>query len=550
MKKANASTWLPHLNNSIPKEAYGYPISMYSIALEGWRRGLQLKFINNNRQNSVIRYSLQHKNKEHYFMGSMGDLVSKEAIKICRNKHLTKDYLAKGNVPIPEGQFFGKEYNDMDIINYAMENLKFPLVVKPYDGMGGRGVIANIKNKKELQDALVYVRNELNHEEVIVEKFVNGTDYRIYVVDNQVIGAIKRIPANVIGDGTSTIKQLINMKNRFRNSNPALSRRRIRESRELHDMLRHQNHSLESIPKKDEQVLLSSKSNISAGGDPVDVTDQLTDEIKDIAIKAAKAIPDLPQCGVDVMVDIKENTGVVLEVNSIPSIRTHLFPMKGKARDIPKAIIDYYFPETKTNRKNPYYYFDIQPVFDSFQNRLAQEILIPPAPSGDLAATRFIVSGRIIGVKYERWIKKQAKTLKLNGYVRLLRNGNISVIVSGDVTALCKFKEIIKEKAPQGAVIDGIVEKSRKSPVKVGFQIKDKPRSSNSLTLSTLSGNQRKTQRKTTKAPLNNIKQERDFYKKKYLDIKESTSWKITKPIRKMARVKKIFRKTVNADNK
>lgn len=537
-----ATTWLTHLKKSIPSEAYGYPISMYSIALEGWRRGLQLKFINNNRANSVIRYSLKYQDKEHYFMGSMGDLVSKEAIRICRDKNSTKKYLAEANVPIPEGKFFGKETSDNDIINYALQHLGFPLVVKPHDGMGGRGVIANITDKEELQAALKYIRDDLKYVDVIMEKFVEGIDYRIYVVDQQVIGAIKRIPANVIGDGSSTIRRLITLKNRSRNRNPALSGRRIRQNRELLEMLRSQNYNLSSVPKKGEQVLLSSKNNISAGGDPVDVTDQLTDEIKKIATTASIAIPDLPQCGVDVIVDKEQNTGVVLEINSIPSIRTHLFPMKGIARDIPKAIVDYYFPETKSNNTEPYYYFDIQHVFDTFQNRLANEIIIPSIPSGDLASTRFVVSGRIIGVNYEEWINQHARNLKLNGHLRFLRNGNISVVVSGKTNAINQFRKVIKYSAPKGVIVERVIERSRKSPVKIGFQIITKE-PKNITSLSKITKSKRKLTKKKNKSNKKSIEQERNFYKEKYIEVKESTSWKITKPLRRIGSIKKVFSK-------
>ena len=121
-------SWLPHLENSIPIEARGYSVSMYSIALEGWRRGLTLKFINKNRRKSEIYYSLAYNGREHLFTVSRGDKVSDEALEICRNKHLTKKYLKKAGIPTPEGEVFKKNIPDNEIINYA-NTLEYPLVI-------------------------------------------------------------------------------------------------------------------------------------------------------------------------------------------------------------------------------------------------------------------------------------------------------------------------------------------------------------------------------------------------------------------------------------
>lgn len=523
--------WLPHLETSLPIEAYGYPVSMYSIALEGWRRGLTLKFINNNRGKSVTRYCLSHNGVEHCFVGSGGDKITNEAKKICRNKHLTKQYLTEGGVPVPEGEKFLKEVQNENIIKYA-NTLGYPLVLKPSDGMGGNGVISNIKNNEELLEALVYVRKELGYKEVIVEQYVHGEDYRLYVVGGNFIGAIRRIPANIIGDGINTVKQLLNLKNQERDLNPALYKRPIKIDKEMKNQLRNYNYTLDSIPEKGERVFLKTKSNISAGGDPIDATDELTDEMKEIAINASEAIPGLEQSGVDLMVNLKSNTAVVLEVNTIPSIRTHLFPMEGRARDIPKAIIDYYFPDTISNHEQPSYYFDIESVFKVFQNGVAQEFTVPSLPKGDLSATRFIVSGSLRGVNYERWVQKQARDLKLHGHIKQIKGGKASIVISGSISSVDKMREIIKAKSSRRAEVDNVVEKARTSPVKVGFSIIETKIGSRSI----------KNNRKPKITPLKSkvektgtFQKERDFYKNEYISMKNSRSWKLTKPVRKMS---------------
>src|SRR5690625_4060339 len=233
---SNERLWLEHLEDSIPKEARGYSVSMYTVALEGWRRGLTLKFINENRRRSELFYSLEYQGRKHIFTVSKGDQVSDNAIKICRNKHIAKQYLNKAGVPTPEGELFNKEVMDEEIIDYALK-LGFPNVIKPVDGTGGTGVIANIKNEKEFKAALNFVRHDLKKTNIIVEKHYDGRGYRIYVAGNKVIGAFDRIPANVIGDGKSNINYLLKEKIKKRDENPALFKRPIKIDKEMHTLL-------------------------------------------------------------------------------------------------------------------------------------------------------------------------------------------------------------------------------------------------------------------------------------------------------------------------
>lgn len=549
--KQNRDNWLPSLEKSVPKEAYGYTVSMYSVALEGWRRGLTLKFINKNRSKAQTIFKLSNEKKEHYFSVTRGDIVPRSAIKICIDKHLTKNYMEKSNVPTPKGEKFSEDSDNNDILNYS-NTLGYPLVIKPSDGTGGDGVIANIKNEEEFKEALEYIRHDLGYKSIIVERYFPGEDYRLYVIGGKVIGAFKKNPANVVGDGTSTIKNLLKLKNNERNNTPALYKRLIRIDKEMHNILRSKGYTLDSVPKSGERVFLKTKNNISAGGDSIDVTDELTEEIKDIAIRASKAIPGLIQSGVDIMVNKKDNTGVVLEVNSRPHITAHLYPWEGKARDIPKAIIDYYFPETIENNKasTPKFFFDFKSVFDSFQSGIAKEFTIPDIPKGTLDATRFIVSGTISGVDYERWVQTQARELRLNGYIKHLRDGKSSIVVAGSVQSINKFKDIINNHSPKRAKIDNVVQKARKSPIKVGFEIiiSDEFKTKTEKNIANrslikehhtihLAAPQNKREIEKSRKETSDLQREKDLYQKKYENITNSRSWKLTKPFRKFGSI-------------
>ncbi|MBU9712954.1 ATP-grasp domain-containing protein [Evansella tamaricis] len=550
--------WLPNLKDSVPVEAFGYTVSMYSIALEGWRRGLNLKFINKNRRKSEIEYSLEFNGKERKFSVTRGDLVPKEAIKVCINKDLTKKLLIESNVPTPEGEVFEKEVEDNEIIEFA-KKLGFPVVIKPSNGTGGAGVIANIKDEIEFRDSLIYVRHELNFPKVIVEKFYNGEDYRLYVIGNEVTGAFKKIPANVIGDGENTIKTLIKIKNEQRNNTPALHKRTIKIDKELHNMLKSQNYTLESTPTIGEQVFLKSKNNVSAGGDSVDITEELTDEIKKIAIKASNAIPGLVQCGVDMIVDNANNSGVILEVNSRPHITAHLFPWHGQARDIPKSIIDYYFPETKdmSLEQQNLFYFDFKHIFDTFQSGIAKEITIPKVPSGVILSKIFHLIGDLNKVSYCKWIRKTCRDLHLNGSVQYTQHG-VDIVASGSFESISKISEILKGDSPQNTLVKSVEECDWTKPVKIGFEINEEYKSGENVDSNTETKIKYlrdgyfplKISEKTNKSKGNSksktIKKERknlneDYYKKKYNMVIKSTSWRITKPLRFFGRlIKKI----------
>jgi len=538
--------WLPHLEDSIPIEARGYSVSMYSIALEGWRRGLTLTFSNKRRRRSELIYSLADENKEHTFTVSRGDLTSNEAREICRNKHLTKEYLLAKNVSTPTGEVFQKNTSDQTILEYA-KTQGFPCVIKPSDGTGGAGVIANIKTEKEFIEALEYVRYNLKYPEVIVEKFFEGEDYRVYVVGEKVIGAFIRIPANVIGDGRSDVRELLKKKMVERDKNPALFKRKIKIDKEMHNMLREKGYTLDSVPSEGERVILKSKNNVSSGGDPIDVTSDLTEEIKEIALNATKAIPGLANAGVDIMVDEKKNTGVVLEINSQASIRSHLFPMEGRARDIPKAIIDYYFPETKSANEPPLYYFDLGNVFKSIQNGIDKEIVVPAAPTGKLSSTRFVVSGDVQEASYEKWVRIQALNLNLNGHIKQLKNGDASVVISGSVKSIDLFREILKNKAPEKSNVIKVLEKNRTSPVKIGFEITSIDIGESSISSKdgyypvrirdkSRNNKKRKSKSKSRKS-YKALVDEKNMYKKKYKAITNSRSWKITSPLRKIGSI-------------
>lgn len=550
-----SSNYLPHLNKHIPKTANNYMLSTYSIIQEAWKRGLSIKIRILREASGSIEpyYSISNGEKTHHFSVTRGDLVSTEAKELTKNKQTSREYLVKNNVPTPEGKEFDESITDEEIINYANE-LEYPVVVKPLMGTGGKGVIANIKNEQELKEALEYVRIQLKYPHIILEKFYEGEDYRLYVLDNQVIGAIKRIRAHVIGNGKDSIRTLINNKNKVRMQLPSLSNRPIKVDAETNTLLKRQNYTLDSIPETNEIIYLKTKNNVSAGGDSIDVTDDVSDQIKSIAIAAANSFPSLPHCGLDMIVNEETDTGVVIELNSRAHITQHLFPMEGQARDIPKHIIDFYFPETKNYNRNEAnkLYINYDFIFNASLSRSADEISLPKVPPAPIILKRFIISNCVYTEDIGNRVRRIAFNTKVNGYIKPLKNGNIAVIAGGSKKRVENFKNRLTTYMKRVDASSSIIEKNRTTPIGHGFYIDHE----NYPATATITNSNYLEKYSDLKAEYESLIRKLAEYeqkealmdvtarqnkqlKKRLTQLESSTSWKITKPLRDVAKITK-----------
>src|SRR5690625_78685 len=156
---------------------------------------------------------------------------------------------------------------------------------------------------------------------------------------------MNRIPANITGDGSSSIRQLIGIKNEARKLNPRLISCLIQVDAEMKGFIESQGYTLDSVLKKEETLFLTNKSNISLGGDPVSVKDVLPQEVKDTAVSALQAIPGLVHGAVELIVDSRKvvsEAATIIEHNKTAQIGGLLFPLSVKSIEKPTAIIVYY----------------------------------------------------------------------------------------------------------------------------------------------------------------------------------------------------------------
>jgi len=286
------------------------------------------------------------------FVHMNGNSSSRIGNILCDRKQDSRIILKRNNISVVESKVFQfKEFKKGT--NFA-EKIGFPVVVKPTTLSRGKGITTNIQNSDELKlawekGAAAYSKNK-RIKSLMIEKHFVGDDYRFFVVDGKLVSASLRKRANVVGDGKSTILDLIKIKNVERKKNPYLASFLIPEDIKELDVLRHQNLSLDLIPEKGKEIILRSQSNLSAGGDSIDVTDSIHPGFKKIAIKSVQVIPGIDYAGVDFITrDITkkptESNYIVGEIEFSPAPFTH-FPFKGKPRNMAGAIIDYYLKKS------------------------------------------------------------------------------------------------------------------------------------------------------------------------------------------------------------
>lgn len=455
---------LPHLENTVPKNGYGAHQSKFNIALEAWRRGIEVTFEKNG---SLIDFNLSYKGKLHKFKTSYGDLTSSGAIKISRDKALTKVYLAKAGIPVAEGKEFLEDADDGSITDYCRE-IGFPVVLKPTNGIKGQGVVTNIQTEEELEDAIKYVRHKLNYKNVIVERYIVGDELRVYYLENKVLGAYMKKPASVIGDGKKTIAQLIEEKNEEKKTSPYLASRLIKIDLEVKNTLKKSNYTLKSVPVDGERVYLQGKCNLSAGGDSIEITEQLPAYIYDMATKISSAIPGLIHGGIDIIANFESEEAIVLEINHNAAFGGLLFPTIGKARDIPKALIDYYFPETKDNERTTLF-FDLTSIMNALNGMSVKQITVTPVEPGKIHAKKYVVYGQVEDADYRTRIRLEAMKRNLHGYAKV-KGRNLEVVVAGiNQENVDSFNEILS-KGHKKATVEKVVSENWDYPVRVGFE--------------------------------------------------------------------------------
>jgi cyanophycin synthetase len=270
--------------------------------------------------------------------------TSGTAIDIACDKLLTKEILLGQCIPVAYG---GRVQNSIDLLLKA-ESIGYPIVIKPTYGNQGKGVFVNINNEKQALEAYNILIKD--YQDIMIEKFITGRDYRVCMVDGKVVAVSERIPPYVIGDGISTVRQLVNELNkderRGRGHEKPLTKVKLDEA--LTAYISKYGYSLTSVVSQGVKLTLRENANLSTGGIAIDCTDLICEENIVICNRTAKAI-GLNICGIDVCCkDISvplDKEGAIIEVNAAPGIRMHHYPYSGKSRNVAGAIVDMMFKD-------------------------------------------------------------------------------------------------------------------------------------------------------------------------------------------------------------
>ena len=278
------------------------------------------------------------------------DVTSAIAEAIAQDKQLTKKLLTAAGVPVPQG----REVDTPEDAWSAALEIGLPVVIKPKAGNQGKGVTVNITAREQLMAA--YTTAAEFSDEMLVERYIPGNDFRLLVVGNKLIAAARRDPPSVAGDGQHTIRELVEQVNKDprRGQGHATSLTKIRFDDIALASLAAQGFAADSVPPRGHRVTLRHNANLSTGGSATDVTDDVHPKVAARAVAAAQMV-GLDICGVDmvcksILHPLEEQGGGVVEVNAAPGLRMHLSPSFGKGRAVGEAIIANMFGEQENGR--------------------------------------------------------------------------------------------------------------------------------------------------------------------------------------------------------
>ncbi|WP_088810067.1 MULTISPECIES: bifunctional glutamate--cysteine ligase GshA/glutathione synthetase GshB [unclassified Listeria] len=306
-----------------------------------WKKGLKVDVL--DRSENFLRLSLGDKSE----IVKQATKTSKDnyvTVLVMENKVVTKRILAENDIRVP----FGENHTELEDALLSYSNFAGKqIVIKPKSTNYGVGIsiFKNFFTKEAFEEA---IKIAFSHDSAImIEEFIPGDEYRFLVMGDEVVAVLKRIPANVVGDGIHSIRELVEEKNSdpLRGTDHLKPLEKIQQGPEETLMLSQQQLMWEDIPNLNQTVYLRENSNISTGGDSINVTDEMDSYYKDLAVRAAK-VAHAKICGVDIIVPPNPTdylNAAIIELNFNPATHMHAFPYKGERVATGDKIIDYLF---------------------------------------------------------------------------------------------------------------------------------------------------------------------------------------------------------------
>lgn len=346
------------------------------------------------------------------FRTARSPLTGITASSIVRHKETTRILLQRAGIPVPQGRTFSGE-DPGRLYEYA-KRIGYPVVLKPAAGSMGVGVTANIRDESELRSALTRFKDSvMKHDDLIVEQHIHGRDYRIMVLGDRVIAAVERIPASVVGDGQSSVAELILAKNAFRRKNPHLGPLRIKwNSTAIYEVTK-AGLTGDSVLPDGRRLFLNSANNLTQGGDSVDVLDEMHPSIIEASVAAVRAVPGLAYCGVDFLLEdhrqsLESQSAAIIELNAVAAIPVAEYPMFGTPRPLSEEFI---------------------------LECIRRFGLKGGASRSESLNLRLQVKGKLSGVGYSTWFARRAREYGCRGWIRTVSHREVEIRLSGSTAA-------------------------------------------------------------------------------------------------------------------
>lgn len=335
---ATCEAALPLIAASARKSAFGP--STQALVNAARRRGIPVSRLNGQ---SLVQ--LGWGSRQRRLRASVTDRTGLVAAELAGDKAQAKALLEAIGCPVAKGVVV----TTAEVALASAMRLKRPVVIKPLDGNHGRGVTTGLQTEADILQAFALASQHSRR--VIVEEELPGRDHRILVVDGKVVAVAERKPAHVIGDGRSSVTELVAAVNadprRGAGHENSLTRIRL-DDEAARAILGKQSLTVDDVPARGRMVLLRTTANLSSGGTAIDRTDEIHPDNAAIARRAALAI-GLDVAGIDMLSpditrSVRETGGGIVEVNAAPGLRMHLEPSEGAARDVAEPIIRMMYP--------------------------------------------------------------------------------------------------------------------------------------------------------------------------------------------------------------
>ncbi|MGZ4152049.1 MAG: cyanophycin synthetase, partial [Actinomycetota bacterium] len=277
---------------------------------------------------------------------TMTSKTSALAVDIAGDKKMTNQLLGAAGLPVPKSEVVRTE----DEAAASAKRIGFPVVTKPLDGNHGRGVGLDLRTERTVRTGFKRAVKESRNGRVVVESFVTGNDYRVLVIGGRMVAIAQRVPAHVIGDGTHTVRELVDVTNqdprRGIGHEKVLTRIKIDDTAE--EIVKKQGFGLDDVPPKGDMVKLADTGNMSTGGISIDRTWEAHEDNIEIAEEAARVV-GLDVAGIDFLAPdigqpVRETGGAIVEVNAAPGFRMHTNPTEGEPQYVAKDVVDLLFP--------------------------------------------------------------------------------------------------------------------------------------------------------------------------------------------------------------